>query len=285
MKGNVCLTFDFDASSLWIQRDMTSTTAISRGEFGVNSIERILTFLKSRGIKATFYIPGHTMESYPEQCIQIMKDGHEIGLHGYMHENFNTLSQNEEKEILLRTNDILKEMSGAYALGFRSPSWDITNRTMENLEQMGVIYDSSQMALDYSPYFCRIGDEVFKDKPIKFGRKSNLIEIPISWSLDDYPYFEFLKTPTGVIQGLQNEELVYDNWRKDVDYMLRDFKNGVLVATFHPQVSGRGHRFLGFEKWVDYLIDQGIDFKMMKDVANEFNNGVKFGEYSPIYND
>ncbi len=279
--GTVCLTFDFDAISLWIQRDMTSLTSISRGEFGVIAVPRILHILEKRGIKCTWFIPGHTIETYPNICKMIYEHGHEIALHGYVHENFNILSQEEEWEILQKSIQAVETLTGIRPKGFRSPSWDVSSRTIRNLESLGILYDSSQMGNDYGVYFSRIGDEHFKDRATKFGALSKIVEIPVSWSLDDYVYFEYLKTPSGLFPGLRTPEEMYINWDGDIEYMLRDIENGVLVATFHPQVSGRGHRLLGLEKWIDSLIEKGIVFSRMDNIAASFLNGTRFGIYNP----
>jgi len=279
MTGTVCLTIDFDATSLWIQREMTTVTSISRGEYGVLVVPRILHMLKKRGIKCTWFIPGHTIETYPEVCQMIVDQGHEVGLHGYMHENFNDLSEDKEWEILERTVQIGKQLTGQMPKGFPSPAWNISSRTLENLEKLGPEYDSSQMGNDYSPYYSRKKDEYPEEAPIRFGEESKIVEVPVSWSLDDYPHFEYLKTPNSFIPGLQNPNHVFDNWMGDVDYMLRDFKNGVMVATVHPQVIGRGHRFLGLEKWIDQVLEKGATFARIDEVTAKFLEGHEFGKY------
>lgn len=280
-KGTVCLTFDFDAISLWLQRDMTTMTSISRGEFGAVAVPRILHMLGKRDIQSTWFVPGHTIETYPEVCKAIIEQGHEIALHGYAHENFNILSFEEEREILQKSIDVTEKVLGFRPKGFRSPSWDVSSRTIKNLESLGVVYDSSQMGNDYSVYFSRCEDQHFKAQASKFGEQSKVVEIPVSWSLDDYVYFEYLKTSTAVFPGLKRPDEMFGNWNGDIDYMLRDFQNGVLVVTFHPQVSGRGHRLLGIENWIDGLMEKGIGFSRMDSIADSFLKGTEFGIYAP----
>ncbi|MEH7123093.1 polysaccharide deacetylase [Bacillus sp. JJ1503] len=280
-KGTVCLTFDFDAISLWLQRDMTTMTSVSRGEFCVIAVPRILHLLAKRNIQCTWFIPGHTIETYPDVCKMIVENGHEIALHGYAHENFNVLSSEEEWGIFQKSVKVIESLTGCRPKGFRSPSWDISSRTVKNLEKLGIIYDSSQMGNDYSVYYSRYDDEHYKDKASKFGKSSNVVEIPVSWSLDDYVYFEYLKTPNSLFPGLKTPDEMFKNWTGDVEYMLRDFQNGVLVATFHPQVSGRGHRLLGLEKWIDSLIEKGIVFSRLDSIADSFLNGIEFGVFDP----
>jgi peptidoglycan-N-acetylglucosamine deacetylase len=80
---------------------------------------------------------------------------------------------------------------------------------------------------------------------MRFGEKTRLVEMPVRWSLDDYPHFEYLRLPNAIMPGLKTPEDVFRNWTEDIAYMVRDFTDGVLVFTFHPQVIGRGHRMLG----------------------------------------
>ncbi|MBO0838618.1 MAG: polysaccharide deacetylase family protein, partial [Actinobacteria bacterium] len=82
----VCLTFDFDAVSAWVYRGLTTPTQLSRGEFGVVGARRILDLLERHGVKATWFIPGHTIETYPGACREVVEAGHEVGHHGYLHE-------------------------------------------------------------------------------------------------------------------------------------------------------------------------------------------------------
>lgn len=281
MGGTVCLTFDFDAVSIWILRNMTAGTSISRGEFGAVAVPRFLHLLKKRGIESTWFVPGHTLETYPDICRRIAGEGHELALHGYTHENFNILGPEEEWAIQQRSYEAMKDLLGTAPKGFRSPSWEVSSRTVGFLKKLEIVYDSSQMGHDYSPYFCRTGDIIVPDQPMKFGAPSRVVEIPVAWSLDDYPYFEYVKTSTVLMPGLQQPRNVFANWTEDVRYMLRDFSDGVTVATIHPQVSGRGHRLLGLERWIDGLLDMGLQFSRMDAVAEEFLGGREFGRYTP----
>ncbi len=232
-------------------------------------------------IPASGSIPGHTLETYPDICRAIAGDGHELALHGYTHENLNVLPAEEEQAILWRSYRAMEKLTQAPPKGFRSPAWDISSRTITNLAQMGILYDSSQMGQDYTVYHARTGDVIAPDAPMQFGRPTGVVEIPVSWSLDDYPYFEYLRTPSGLLPGLRRPPEVFENWMEDVQYMLRDYENGVLTATFHPQVSGRGHRLLALEKWIDALMNMGLRFSRLDAIAEQFQAGQVFGRYMP----
>lgn len=276
--GTVCLTFDFDAVSLWMSRGMVSPTPVSRGEFGAVAVPRILNALEARGLPSTWFIPGHTTETYPDRCREIVRAGHEVGLHGYAHENAADLDEEREREAYRKAYGLVADLTGAAPKGNRTPAWDMTPHTVDILLEYGIVYDSSLMGHDYAPYFARRNDEIPADGPVRFGEETGLVEIPVSWSLDDYPHFEYLR---GSIPGLTKPEDVFSNFMGDVEYMLRDFVDGVLVVTFHPQVIGRGHRMLGLERWLDDLVRMGVAFDRLDNVAEHFLNGRTYGEYSP----
>lgn len=266
----VCLTFDFDAMSLWIARNMLTPTPISRGEFGVVAAARILDLLAAHDIKATWFVTGHTLETYPDMCRRIHAEGHEIGHHGYAHEPPATLSREQEEAVIVRGNEAIRRVTGETARGYRSPSWDLSPYTVELLLAHAFRYDSSMMGDDYQPYYCRQGDVITADGPARFGETTSLVEMPISWSLDDFPHFEYMRMPTYLQQGLRRADDVLANWLDDFRYMARVADWGVLTYTFHPQVVGRGHRMLLLERLIAALTEMGATFARLGDAADEF---------------
>jgi len=266
----VCLTFDFDALSLWLARGITTPTPISQGEFGVVGAQRILALLEAKGIHATWFIPGHTIETYPEICARIHAAGHEIGHHGYAHEAPVRLTRAEEEAVLVRGNEAIRRLTGAPASGYRSPAWDLSPHSVELLLAHGFMYDSSMMANDYTPYRARRGDVIPLDQPPRFGEPTGLIELPVSWTLDDFPHFEYLWTATHLQEGLRRADDVLANWLDDFRYLARTLEWGALTYTFHPQVIGRGHRMLLLERLIVELQALGATFARMDTVAQEF---------------
>ncbi len=267
-----CLTFDFDAMSGFISRSMTSPTPVSRGEFGANvGVPRILALLKEYNIQTTWYIPGHTLETYPDQCKRIFAAGHEIGHHGWTHVPPAMLTREKEEEALTRANEQIKKLTGQYARGYRSPSWDLSPHSVELLLKHGFIYDSSMMGDDYMPYRVRQGDVIELEKPAVFGRLTRLIEMPVSWTLDDYPHFEFIRTQTWILQGLMNADNVLQNWIDDFMYFKDNLEWGVINYTLHPFVIGRGHRMIVLEKLMRALKDNGAVFMKLEDAAAEYD--------------
>jgi len=265
-----CITFDFDAMSGLVARGMTTPTPISRGEFGAVAVPRILDLLERYGVRASFFIPGVVVGTYPALCERIAAAGHEIGNHGWTHVPPASLAPDEEEAGLLKANEIIRRVTGVTPTGYRSPSWDLSGSTLELLLRHGFSYDSSMMGNDHEPYRVRQGDVVPADAPMVFGQETPLIEMPISWSLDDFPHFEHLRSPGGLSPGLMNAGLVLENWLDDFEYMRRTCDWGILTYTCHPYVIGRGHRMLMLERLLEGLAGKGATFMAMDDAAAEY---------------
>lgn len=265
-----CLTFDFDAMSGLIARGLTTPTPISRGEFGAVAVRRILALLQHHGIRASFFIPGAVIETYPAECEAIVNAGHEIGNHGWSHDPPSVMTQEQEEEGLLRASERIESLTGKKPAGYRSPSWDLSPHTIALLLRHGFEYESSMMGNDHEPYYVRQGDEVHADGRVTFGETTPLVEMPISWSLDDFPHFEFLRMPTSVTPGLMNANGVLENWLDDFEYMRRTCDWGILTYTCHPYVIGRGHRMLMLERLIESLKEKGAQFTTLHNAVDLF---------------
>jgi peptidoglycan/xylan/chitin deacetylase (PgdA/CDA1 family) len=265
-----CLTFDFDVISAWLFRGQNTPTAISRGEFGLVGAERILALLERFEIKSTWFIPGHTIDTFPEACERVVAAGHEIAHHGYLHEPPALVEREQEEAILERGIECIERLTGSPPSGYRSPSWDLSPHTVDLLLAHGFLYDSSMMAHDHLPYAARRGDVMEKERVI-FGEPTRLLEMPISWSLDDFPHFEYRRFPDGSLQeGLKPAGGVLENFVDDFRYLAQTDEHGVLTFTFHPQVIGRGHRMLMLERLIEELVDLGAEFARMDEAAGQF---------------
>jgi peptidoglycan/xylan/chitin deacetylase (PgdA/CDA1 family) len=277
----VCLTFDYDNTSAKIAAGMTTPTAISRGEFGVVGTERLLALLRLHGIATTWFIPGHSIESYPDSCARIVEAGHEIGHHGWTHRTPVSLSREEEERDLIRGNEAILRLAGRPARGYRSPSWDLSPHSIALLLKHGFVYDSSLMGHDYLPYQAREGDVVTLQEPIRHGKDTSLVEMPISWSLDDYPAFEYSYSDNMLQQGLMNARLVGENWFDDFAYMRDHYDWGVLTYTFHPHIIGRGHRMMMLERLIGRLAEAGALFVTMERAVEEYRRRFPSGRAEP----
>lgn len=265
--SSVCVTFDFDAISLWLARNMDTPGPISRGEFGAHAIPRILRTLDVRGIPSTFFVPGHTADTYRSQCVDIARAGHELALHGYCHEPVSSLDEEAERQVVKRSAEILSEISGEEVRGHRTPSFDFTKSTVSIIQEVGCEYDSSLMATDYTPYLARTDDVSDRNSAYLFGESSSIVELPVSWTLDDYPHLEFVRAPTFVMPGLQPVEAMFESFYQDILYMVEREPGGVCTLTFHPQAIGRGGRMLALERFLDRIAELPIEFVTCLDAA------------------
>ncbi|MFN8186006.1 MAG: polysaccharide deacetylase [Gaiellales bacterium] len=266
----VCLTFDFDAMSLWLGTFRASTpTAMSRGEFGARvGVPRILDLLEREGIPASFFIPGHTVDSFPDLARRIADAGHEIGHHGYLHESPVNLSEDEERRVLDRGIESIERATGQRPVGYRSPAWDLSDNSVALLLEYGFEYDSSMMAQDFEPYRCRLGDVAHTDRAYEFGEEVDLVEFPVSWTLDDFPLMEFVLSP--VLPGLGSADQARSLWIGDLDWMADNVPGGVFGITFHPQVIGRGGRLQVIADLIEHAKARGARFSRVCDVVRDW---------------
>jgi len=272
----VCLSFDFDAMSNWISgHRLTSPTPLSRGEYGARvGVGRILELLAVHDIKATFFIPGHTVMTFPEQTRAIAAAGHEIAAHGFSHATPVSMSREVEIADMDAAERAIGDLLGVKPVGFRSPAWDLSADTLGLLEERGYIYDSSLMADDFTPYSPRRGDRVEPDGTVRFGPPSSLVELPVSWELDDYVHFQYVARS---LPGLKAAAAVEAIWLEEFDYCARHVEGGVFTLTMHPQVIGRGPRIAMLGRLITAMkAYPGVAFSRMDDFARaQAANGVQ----------
>lgn len=265
----VALTFDFDALAPWLQITTSSPSAISRGEFGPIGVGRISRILQEFDIAATFFTPGHTALAYPDHMEALVADDHEIGHHGWVHESLSPLSEQEERSVLERGLSAL-ETVGVRPRGFRAPGWDLSYRTVDLLVEYGFSYDSSMLGHDFSPYWCRSGDVATNDEPFEFGSRTDLVEVPVGWHLDDFPFFEFVPGVPN-LAGLRRNEDVLELWKAEFTYLHQEVGEGCMVVTMHPQSTGRGHRILLLRQFIEFVLGHsGVEFVRTEQIADRF---------------
>jgi peptidoglycan/xylan/chitin deacetylase (PgdA/CDA1 family) len=262
---DVCLSFDFDAVSVWL--GSANPSEISRGEFGAVAVPRILKLLRERDIRATFFVPGHTATVYPDLVRRIFDEGHELGHHGWLHESPVAISPDQERAALERGIEELERLSGRRPAGWRSPSWAMSESSIELLLEYGFLYDSSLMGDDFAPYYVRRSDRWSADGSFELGSPSDLVELPVYWGLDDFPIFEFVR---GRNAGLAAPSVAREIWQGDFDFAYRDCAGGVYTLTMHPQVIGRGHRLLMLEQLLDYMRTKDVRFSTMSAAAERW---------------
>jgi peptidoglycan/xylan/chitin deacetylase (PgdA/CDA1 family) len=265
-----CLTFDFDVWSGFTARGMATPTPVSRGEFGLVGARRILGLLDKHEIRATWFIPGVIIDNHSDAAAAVVAGGHEVGHHGYSHRVAADMPPEQEEAEMVRAIESIRRVAGRPPRGYRSCSWDLSPVTIDLLLKHGFDYDTSMMGDDYTPYRARRGDKPTVDGTFVFGEKTRLVEMPISWTLDDYPHFEFVRTPATVLPGLSNASAVLENWLDDFRYMTMNCEWGALTYTCHPFVIGRGHRMIMLEKLIDGLKKLGAEFMAMEDAVDAF---------------
>jgi peptidoglycan/xylan/chitin deacetylase (PgdA/CDA1 family) len=259
--------------SVWLgDHDKVTPAMLSRGEFGARvGVPRILTLLAVYDIQATFFVPGHTADSFPDVVDDILRAGHEVAHHGYGHVDPSAQSSDEERRSMERGMRVLERFIGRPPLGYRSPSWDYSEVTLSLLDELGFLYDSSLFADDYRPYHPRLGDRVGVEQPLQRGREVDLWEFPVCFALDDWPHFmfDFESLPS----GLSAPSKVYQIWAGEFDYMVEHAESGVLTITMHPQVIGRGHRMAMLERVIQRVSESGAHFARLGDLAQELTAG------------
>lgn len=259
----VNFSFDFDSSSVWMESfHKDSEVYTSRGEYGaVVGVPRILNLLDKFGFKATFFIPGHTADTYPEICKEIIARGHEVGHHGYVHEDPTDLTYEEEEAIMIKGLEALKRI-GVEPVGYRSPGFDFSPNTIAILEKYGFKYDSSLMGNDFYPY-CPAHCIVHYDRGNEFSEPAKFVEIPCSWYMDDFPHSEFIMTRTGMKPQSQIAEI----WTTTFDYGVKHIKNGLLAVCMHPQVIGRPHNITMLEAFMEHVVENGAWVAPFKEIC------------------
>ena len=234
----VALTFDHDAFSDSVRRG-DPPVKFSHGEFGPRvAVPRILDVLEREAIGATWFVPGHSLTTFPDSTAAITSRGHEIACHGWFHEDFSTLKEKEQLEVLERCFDAVSRVTGSVPAGHRAPYWALGSETLELVQGVGFRYDSSLMADDYRLYRVRHGDQHSIKDGTTWGKPGSLVEVPIYWALDDWPFFE----PGPSRDGLAAPSRVLEIWLAELRYAYDHAPGGLVTFTMHPECIGRGHR-------------------------------------------
>lgn len=236
----VGLSFDVDTELVWLSDgESQSPSTMSRGEYGARvGLRRILKLLASHGISATFFVPAMSMEIHPEIVPMIQENPrHEIGFHSYAHESPLALSAADERAAYQKGLEIFISRVGTRPEGFRSAAWDLTPASIGIVTDLGFAYDSSMMA-DDRPYTL-----------ISDGTVSRLVELPVEWILDDWPYFQ-LDWESGQV-SMRNPDDVYSIWRSEFEVAYDE--GTMFILTMHPQVIGHRNRIRMLDRLIEYM--------------------------------
>jgi peptidoglycan-N-acetylglucosamine deacetylase len=274
---------DVDAVAGWLGSygGEDSPDDISRGLFaGEVGVPRLLDLFQRRQMRTSWFVPGHSIETFPEQFQRIVDEGHEVGVHGYSHENPIAMSREQETAVLDRCIELIESVAGRRPTGYVAPWWEFSTVTNELLLERGIKYDHSLMHNDFTPYRVRVGDSWTKIdysgraedwmKPLVRGEETDLVEIPANWYLDDLPPMMFIKTSPNS-HGFVNPRQLEEMWRDQFDWVHREMDYAAFTITIHPDVSGRPQVLLMLERLIDHINShEGVRWVTFDEIADDF---------------
>ena len=234
----VALSFDVDQETLSLRDGKTSPALLAQGEYGSRAgIPRILKLLERYSIPASFYIPAVSALLHPDDVRCIADADHEVGLHGWIHERNSNLAEADERDLSYRAADVLTRLTGKAPVGLRTASWDFSTATLKILREMGLLYDSSLMG-DDEPY------ELLED-----GEPTGIVELPVEWIKDDYPYFGMDRLST--VRPHTAPSMVGEIWRREFDGAYAE--EGLFLLTMHPHIIGHRSRMSVLEELIQHM--------------------------------
>jgi peptidoglycan/xylan/chitin deacetylase (PgdA/CDA1 family) len=249
----VALSFDPDHETGTLREGSTSVGRLSQGQYGSRAgVPRVLDLLRRHDLKASFFVPGVVARLYPDEQTRIVAEGHEIGMHGWIHERTSPLAEAVERELMRRAFDTLVKATGRPPVGIRVPSWDFSANTLALIREMGLLYDSSLMA-DDEPY------ELLED-----GEPTGVVELPVEWIKDDAPYLNMSRFEA--IRPYTPPSAVLEIFRREFDGAVQE--GGLFLLTMHPHIIGHRSRMAILEELVQHMKSTaGVWFATHEEVA------------------
>lgn len=247
----VALSFDVDNATHSMARGLLGANELSVGEYGaIDGLPRILRLLDKYGVPASFFIPAVSDLLHPRMVHDILANGrHEVGVHGWIHEDLPALNNEaEERRLLHDAIESLTKSMGKRPVGYRAPSWAFSRYTMQQVKDAGFLYDSSLMA----------SDDAYEI--LLAGKPSGVVELPISWILDDYAYFG------GTNGTMPSTELVLQVFQSEFDAAYEE--GGLYVLTMHPHITGHRSRAAALDQLIAHMRSRpGVWFATHEEVA------------------
>jgi peptidoglycan/xylan/chitin deacetylase (PgdA/CDA1 family) len=238
----VALSFDSDHETNELRDGGKSIGRMAWGQYGSRvGVPRIAKLLRAQNVRASFYVPAVTALIYPDEQRSLVADGHEIGMHGWIHELNSTLSPEAERDLMMRAADTLEDITRIRPVGLRTPSWDFSPSTLAIVKELGIQYDSSLMA-DEDCY-----------ELLLHGEPTGVVELPVEWVRDDAVYFmmnrfQSLRPYTAPLD-------VFDIFRREFDAAYSE--GGIFQLTCHPHIIGYRSRIWILEELIRHMKSQG----------------------------
>ncbi len=234
----VALSFDSDHETNELRDGGRSIGRMSWGQYGNRQgVPRIKAALDRAGVRATFFVPGVAAELHPDEQRMLAAEGHEIGIHGWIHELNSVLPYEAERDLMFRAADTLERITGVRPVGLRTPSWDFSPNTLRIERELGLLYDSSLMA----------DDDCYE--LLEEGEPTGIVELPVEWIRDDAVYFNMHR-----FSGLRPytaPETVFDIFRREFDRARQE--GGLFLLTMHPHVTGYRSRIWILEQLIEHI--------------------------------
>ena len=238
----LALSFDSDHETNELRDGGTSIGRLSWGQYGSRvGVPRILKLLDKYGVRASFYVPAVAALLHEDEQRRVVAEGHEIGIHGWIHELNSVLPHAAERDLMLRAADTLERITGTRPVGIRTPSWDFSANTLAIEQEMGLLYDSSLMA-DEDCY------ELLLD-----GVPTGVVELPVEWVRDDAVYFTMHRFQS--LRPHTRPREVLEIFRREFDVAYEE--GGLCQLTMHPHVIGYRSRIFIVEEIIRHARAKG----------------------------
>jgi peptidoglycan/xylan/chitin deacetylase (PgdA/CDA1 family) len=249
----VALSFDSDHETNELRDGGESIGRLSQGQYGNRQgVPRILQILSQHGVKASFFVPAVTALLYPDEQRRVVAEGHEVGIHGWIHERNSELPLKSERDLQMRSADVLEKVTGARPVGIRTPSWDFSPNTLAITKEMGLLYDSSLMA-DVDCYELEMN-----------GEATGVVELPVEWIRDDAVYFNMVRFAG--LRPYTPPQAVFDIFKREFDAAYRE--GGIFQLTMHPHISGYRSRIWILDELIGYMrSNAGVWFATHADIV------------------
>lgn len=251
-KCAVALSFDADHETIPLRDNETRPGRLSQGEYGSRrGSYRIIELLAKHDIVATFFVPGVSALLHSGEIQGYVSAGHEVGIHGWIHERNMLLEESDERQLMFRAADTLERVTGVRPVGIRTPSWDFSDYTLQISLDLELEYDSSLMA-DNEPY------EILKN-----NEPTGLVEIPVEWIRDDAPYFNNERYTA--VRPHSMPRLVAEMWRDEFDVAYAE--GGLFQLTMHPHIIGHRSRIAALSQLVEHIASYNVWFATHAQIA------------------